>query len=112
MQKSKVILAVEKLSHGNTNTKKELIHTLITQTTLHIKELQVALEKKDWDRLRRIAHNLKSTFLYSGMADKNSIAQEVEQLAIEKNNQHIKISVQNLIAVCKEMIDEASSEKE
>ena len=109
MEKSNPIPEIEKIARGNDQTKKELIEIFIRQISKQVKQINDYKEAKDWDELKKIAHTMKSSFLYLRM--KRPI--ELANLLMETSGIEIETTskqVNELSAICLLVISELKKE--
>jgi HPt (histidine-containing phosphotransfer) domain-containing protein len=105
MQEAMIIQEIERISGGDSQAKKDLIEIFIRQTSELIAQLQVCLLNTDWKEIKKIAHTLKSSFLYIGINQATLLADGIEKKA-GTNVEITAQQVQELTTICFQLINE------
>ena len=69
---------LQSLSKGDKTFEKNMIKAFSKQMPLELKELQIAIDDKNYKRIRTIAHNMKSTVSYMGLQQLTSLLEQIE----------------------------------
>ena len=77
---------LHELSGNDKDFEKIMMEQFVQQTPSEIASLQSAINARDWLSAKKIAHSLKSTVSYMGLADElYPSLQEIEKAAISDN---------------------------
>ena len=78
---------LHELSGNDKNFEKEILEQFVVQLPEEVNDLQNAIQTNELDKVRRIAHSLKSTFGYVGLADELfPYLEAMEKDAVAENN--------------------------
>jgi HPt (histidine-containing phosphotransfer) domain-containing protein len=67
MIKNNVLNQIDILAKGNIDTKEKLINIFVFQTSNDIIKIKDCLQVENWNELKKVAHKLKSSFVYLKM---------------------------------------------
>ena len=77
---------LHELSGNDKDFEKVMMEQFIQQTPAEIASLQAFIEAKDWLSAKKIAHSLKSTVSYMGLADElHPPLQDIEKAAVSED---------------------------
>jgi|SRR6476661_4914673 len=71
---------------GNTEFMIEMIDIFLDQTPGFVDDLTKAIEEKDWPKVALVAHKLKPTFSFMGIASANELMEDIERDARDQTN--------------------------
>lgn len=77
---------MDSLAGDNDTLKKKLLDLVLEETPEELVTLKAAIETKDWDRVRSVAHKMKSTFSYLGLKKILEVIKTIEIEAKEKTD--------------------------
>jgi PAS domain S-box-containing protein len=80
---------LKSVSNNDTGFVKEMLNTFITSTPGSLSEMKVALDKKDYQSVGRIAHKIKPSISFVGISSMKSLVKEVEFLGKENGDPEI-----------------------
>lgn len=78
---------------GDVDFIKQLIEIFLKRTPEYMEELNVAVKKKDWAKMKMMAHKVKPTFTYVGMETYTEKVGSIEDLALRKD----LVGIQNIM---------------
>ncbi|MBC8112164.1 MAG: Hpt domain-containing protein [Verrucomicrobia bacterium] len=92
---------------GNENLLQSLIATFLEQTPVYLKDLEEAIEIRDFEQSQRLLHKIKPTFVMLGIA---SIAPLLEELDVQIANQSqtMKSIISEIIQISEKCHEEFS----
>lgn len=74
---------LHELSGNDKDFEKVMMEQFVQQTPAEIASLQAAIDAQDWLSAKKIAHSLKSTVSYMGLADElHPSLQDIEKAAV------------------------------
>lgn len=98
------------LSRGNTSFIKEIVTIFLEQNPIEIMELEKAIEFKDYDAIRSIAHKMKTSVGFIGLEQLLEPLNQIETLAIENSNiMGIQPLFEYIKTTCEEAVCELTS---
>lgn len=80
---------LKSVSNNDTGFIKEMLSTFITSTPDSLSEMKVALDKKDYQSVGRLAHKIKPSISFVGITSMKSLVKEVELLGKENGDPKI-----------------------
>ena len=82
---------LHELSGNDKDFEKVMMEQFVLQTPTEIASLQASVEAQDWISAKKIAHSLKSTVSYMGLADElHPPLQEIEKAAVTNDTSAIR----------------------
>ena len=101
---------LHELSGNDKDFEKVMMEQFVQQTPLEIAALEGAIEAKDWLSAKKIAHSLKSTVSYMGLADElHPPLQDIEKAAISDDPSVIPSKFTFVKKVSEEAVKEIES---
>jgi HPt (histidine-containing phosphotransfer) domain-containing protein len=98
---------LHELSGNDKDFEKIMMEQFVQQTPSEIASLQAAIEAQDWLSAKRIAHSLKSTVSYMGLADElHPSLQDIEKAAVLDNPSSIPDKFAHVKQVSEEAVKE------
>lgn len=96
---------LRQLSGNDRNFERELLEQFLLQAPVEISALEKAIQEKNFDIVRRLAHSLKSTVGYIGLGDELSgFLENIEQDAVKETNARFDENFQVIKKTCGETI--------
>lgn len=96
---------LDRFSFGDEEFKKELINIFSEQLPEFIVNLNLYLEREEWENLAREAHTAKSSVLIFGMHNTGKMLKEIQTLAEVKVTSEIPELLQEVISDMKEVLE-------
>ncbi|HEX2608902.1 MAG TPA: ATP-binding protein [Flavisolibacter sp.] len=82
---------LHQLSGNDTDFEKEILGQFLVQTPVELEELESAIDRIDFVAIRKIAHSMKSTVGYVGLAEElHPYLDRIERQAVQENNKDIR----------------------
>jgi CheY-like chemotaxis protein len=98
---------LQELSGNDEEFEKAMMEQFAKQTPDELKQLQSAIESKDFVTIRKVAHSLKSTVGYMGLADElHPYADRIEKAAVAQNIENIRSDFTYFKTVTEEAVNE------
>jgi HPt (histidine-containing phosphotransfer) domain-containing protein len=98
---------LHELSGNDKDFEKIMMEQFVQQTPSEITSLQTAIEAKDWLSAKKIAHSLKSTVSYMGLADElHPSLQDIEKAAVSDDPSSIPVKFAHVKQVSEEAVKE------
>ncbi len=92
---------LESLSGGDKGLVLSFVETIVEELPQELAQLWSDLQAKDWDKLKKSAHKLKSTTGYMGLAELQELARKIENSAWERKDlNQIPNWVKDLVSGC------------
>ncbi len=104
---------LKELSNGSNQFITEMIEAFFDQTPNEIDKLTYYLNLKDWKSLRSVAHRIKPSFAFMGIAELQETIKLIEEYA--NNETHLELlpeMIEKVRTICDEAIKEMAIEKE
>ncbi|MGE0021023.1 MAG: Hpt domain-containing protein [Draconibacterium sp.] len=95
---------LDRFAFGDEDFKKELIGIFTEQLPEFIENLNVYLEKEEWENLAREAHTAKSSVLIFGMHNTGKMLKEIQILAEVKVTSELPQLLNQVISDMKEVL--------
>jgi len=73
------------MSGGSADAEVEMLELLLNDVSTLLPKLQAAIDKKQWEEIKRISHHLKSSFAFAGNDPLIRAIKALEQEAISRN---------------------------
>lgn len=77
---------MDSLAGDNDTLKKKLLDLVLEETPEELVTLKAAIETKDWDRVRSVAHKMKSSFSYLGLKKILEVIKTIELEAKQRED--------------------------
>lgn len=101
---------LHQLSGHDANFEKEILNQFIIQVPTELSQLEESINESDFDMVRRVAHSLKSTVGYVGLADDlHPYLEEIEKDAAVQNVAHFEKNFNYVNSKCQKAIGEVKS---
>lgn len=101
---------LHELSGNDTDFEKVMMEQFVQQTPAELASLQAAIEAQDWLSAKKIAHSLKSTVSYMGLADElHPSLQDIEKAAVSDDPSSIPGKFAHVKQVSEEAVKEIES---
>ena len=98
---------LHELSGNDKDFEKIMMEQFVQQTPSEITSLQTAIEAQDWLSAKKIAHSLKSTVSYMGLADElHPSLQDIEKAAVSDDPSSIPVKFAHVKQVSQEAVKE------
>lgn len=92
---------LHEISGNDSVFEKEILKQFLEQAPLELSALQESITRQDFDQVRRIAHSLKSTVGYVGLAEElHPTLERLEKEAASETDQHFKPDFNQLSQRC------------
>ncbi len=96
---------------GNRKLIKEIMEVFLKQAPEELSNLNEAVEKKDYVKIKNVTHTMKSSASIMGISTLSDILKEMEELGkIGTNIEKIKLLNDKLNIICRKAIEEISKE--
>jgi HPt (histidine-containing phosphotransfer) domain-containing protein len=96
---------LDRFSFGDEEFKKELISIFTEQLPEFIRNLNLYLEKEEWENLAREAHTAKSSVLIFGMQNTGKMLKEIQMLAEVKVTAELPQLLHEVISDMEEVLE-------
>ena len=101
---------LHELSGNDKDFEKVMMEQFVLQAPSEIASLQASVEAHDWISAKKIAHSLKSTVSYMGLADElHPSLHEIEQAAVTDNLSTIPVKFAHVKQVSEEAVKEVEA---
>lgn len=101
---------LHELSGNDKDFEKVMMEQFVQQTPSEIASLQGAIQAQDWLNAKKIAHSLKSTVSYMGLADElHPSLQDIEKAALSDDPSSIPGKFDHVKRVSEEAVKEIES---
>lgn len=98
---------LHELSGNDKDFEKVMMEQFIQQTPAEIASLQASIEAQDWLSAKKIAHSLKSTVSYMGLADElHPSLQDIEKAAVSDDPSAIPTKFSHIKQVSENAVKE------
>lgn len=98
---------LHELSGNDKDFEKIMMKQFVIQTPSEIASMQASVEAQDWISAKKIAHSLKSTVSYMGLADElHPSLQEIEMAAVSDDPSVIPAKFAHVKQVSEEAVKE------
>ena len=89
------------LSGGDKTFEKQILEQFLQQAPVELQELEKAIADDSFDKIRQVAHSLKSTVGYMGLADElHPYLSRIEENALEQKTEAIPVDLDYVKAKC------------
>ena len=101
---------LEQLSGKDKNFEKEILSQFVRQVPGELDELKDHIQTNNYEMVRRVAHSLKSTVAYVGLADDlHPHLEQMESDAVKEDNRHFFQQYSHIIEKCNQAVVEVKA---
>ena len=101
---------LHELSGNDKDFEKVMMEQFVEQMPTEMTSLQTAIESQDWLSAKKVAHSLKSTVSYMGLADElHPSLQEIEKAAVSGDPSDIPSRFEHVKQVSAEAVKEVEA---
>lgn len=97
---------IKKFAGGDNQFMRQLIEIFLKRTPEYVADLREAVESKNWNKIKMVAHKLKPTFTYVGMEKFTERVGSIEDYAMQKDLDRIHEIMEDVWADCQIAFDE------
>lgn len=97
---------IKKFAGGDDQFMRQLIEIFLKRTPEYVADLREAVESKNWNKMKMVAHKLKPTFTYVGMEKFTERVGSIEDYASQKDLMRIHEIMDDVWADCQIAFDE------
>ena len=98
---------LHELSGNDKDFEKVMMEQFVQQIPVEIASLQTAVESQDWISAKKVAHSLKSTVSYMGLADElHPSLQDIEKAAVSDDPSAIPVKFQHVKKISLDAVKE------
>lgn len=98
---------INQLTGDNTELKKKLLNLVIEETPEELAILKKSIDAENWERVRSIAHKMKSSFSYLGLKKILAVIKKIELQA--KNRKDLELIEPQLKSIEKSIVENLDS---
>ncbi len=103
---------LSEIASGSTEFMIEMINIFLEQTPIYFTQLNDAINSKDWKTTGDIAHKIKPTFAFMGLACAKDVMQEIERKARNLDSvDSIPETMKEINALCDSLYAKLESHK-
>ena len=101
---------LHQLSGNDKDFEREILNQFLTQAPAELLQLEDSVKQNNFDAVRRIAHSLKSTVGYVGLAEElHPHLEEIEKDAVIQNSARFEKNIEKVKSKCAIAITEVKS---
>ena len=101
---------LHQLSGNDKDFEREILNQFIKQAPTELSQLEASIKTNDYDNVRRIAHSLKSTVGYVGLAEElQPYLEQIEKDAVVRNNSSFEKNFYFVRSKCNQSVAEVKS---
>jgi len=101
---------LHQLSGNDREFENEILNQFVKQAPAELEQLEQSISANDFDSIRRIAHSLKSTVGYVGLAEElHPLLEQIEKNAVIQNNLHFRTDFERVKIKCEQALLEVKS---
>ncbi|MFL5771541.1 MAG: ATP-binding protein, partial [Flavisolibacter sp.] len=98
---------LHQISGNDRNFEKEILRQFLQQAPSELSELEQSISQRNFDQVRRIAHSMKSTVGYVGLADElHPTLERIEKEAASENGMHFRPDFEQVNERCGQAMKE------
>ncbi|HEU4473116.1 MAG TPA: ATP-binding protein [Flavisolibacter sp.] len=101
---------LHQLSGNDSRFEREILEQFVVQVPMELNKLEQDIQAKDFDQVRRVAHSLKSTVGYVGLAaELHPVLEQMEADATAGNDSHFEEGLSQVKLKCMQALDEVKT---